>query len=201
MTVRRAINILVSQGMVTAIQGRGTFVKPLHLWKFSFDLSELQKILNDEKRSRVEVLQSSLVLADERIARKMKIKPGDKAIYTHRMISVDEKPSLYHREYLVCNGSLAAAKAGQDAETIRSFFEEKGRQGIRSSQLTIEATVLDAEEARLLDSTPAKPAFLIEYTFYDFQGRIVSWGWFVCPGDKLKFTSTTGLNTREEEQS
>ncbi|MFN2217400.1 MAG: GntR family transcriptional regulator, partial [Anaerolineae bacterium] len=44
MTVRRAVNILVDQGVVIAEQGRGTFVKPLELGTAIFNLDRLQRL-------------------------------------------------------------------------------------------------------------------------------------------------------------
>ena len=47
MTVRRAINMLVDQGIVITEQGRGTFVKPIAMGEASFQLRELQDLFND----------------------------------------------------------------------------------------------------------------------------------------------------------
>jgi GntR family transcriptional regulator len=197
MTVRRAINILVDQGAVIAEQGRGTFVKSIKFWTSTFDLGELHNILNDDKRTRVKILQSSIISADERIARKMKIEQGEYAIYIRRLINVDDKPFLYHREYLVYDESKPIIESELDVTSIRCLFEGKSNSSLKYSLMAIEATVLDDKEAVLLNSKPAKPAFLIEHTFYDFDDRIVSWGWFVCPGDRLRFTNSIGVNGRE----
>ena len=43
MTVRRSINLLADQDVVSTAQGRGTFVKALELSAASFDLQELQE--------------------------------------------------------------------------------------------------------------------------------------------------------------
>jgi DNA-binding GntR family transcriptional regulator len=197
MTVRRAINILVDQGAVSAEQGRGTFVKSFKFWSSTFDMGELNHILLDDKRTHVKILQSSIITADERIARKMKIKAGEYVIYIRRLINLDEKPFLYHREYLIYDESKPIIESELDVTSIRCLFEGKSNSSLKYSLMAIEATVLDEKEAALLNSTPAKAAFLIEHTFLDFDDRIASWGWFICPGDKLRFTNTLGPNSKE----
>ncbi len=199
MTVRRAINILVDQGAVTAEQGRGTFVKSMKFWSSTFDLGELNNTLIDDKRTRVKILQSSIISADERIARKMKTQPGEHTIYIRRLINVDEKPFLYHREYLVYDESKPIIESELDVTSIRCLFEGRNNSSLKYSQMAIEATILDEKEAQLLNSAPTRPAFLIEHTFFDFEDRIASWGWFICPGDRLRFTNTIGANARNTE--
>jgi DNA-binding GntR family transcriptional regulator len=197
MTVRRAINILVHQDSVIAEQGRGTFVKSIKFWSGSFDLGELNNIINDDKRTRVKMLQSSIIQADDRITRKMKIRSGKHVIYIRRLINVDDKPFLYHREYLVYDQSKPIIESELDVTSIKCLFEGKSNSALKYSSMAIEATTLDEMEASLLNSTIAKPSFLIEHTFYDFNDRIVSWGWFICPGDRLRLTNTIGTRPKE----
>jgi DNA-binding GntR family transcriptional regulator len=199
MTVRRAINILVDQGTVTAEQGRGTFVNSMKFWSSTFDLGELDTILKDDKSTRVKILQSSIIPADERIAQKLKIKLKEYAIFIRRLISVNDKPFLYHREYLLYDKSKPIIESELDVTSIRCLFEGKSNSSLKTSQIAIEATVLDEKEAALLDSQPGKPAFLIEHTFFDFDDCVVGWGWFVCPGDRLRFTNSIGANCKEQK--
>ena len=48
MTVRRAITLLIDQGVVRGTRGHGTYVQPLRLASASFDLSVLHALLTDE---------------------------------------------------------------------------------------------------------------------------------------------------------
>src|SRR5450756_1350013 len=60
MTVRRAINVLLDQGAVSTIRGRGTFVKPMRLADVYFRLSECQNLIG-ESRVTARCLQSRIV--------------------------------------------------------------------------------------------------------------------------------------------
>ena len=101
MTVRRAINILVDQGVVVAEQGRGTFVKPVAMGAATFQLGDLQNLFNDPEHTSVRVLEARIVAADERVARKLDIPTGKRTIYIRRLLRTDGIALVYHREYLV----------------------------------------------------------------------------------------------------
>lgn len=192
MTVRRAINILADQGVVSAIQGRGTFVKPVELGAATFHLHELQSQF-DETQTAVQLLEARIVSTDERTARKLGIAPGERAIYIRRLLSQEGQPVIYHREYLVYDPTRPTVEAEMEATSLRGLLAGTGGTVLKRGELTIEATVLNEEEARLLQTTPAAPAFYLEHIFYDFDDRPISWGWFICRGDRLRFTTTIGV--------
>src|SRR5512133_1637646 len=48
MTIRRSINLLADQGVISTAQGRGTFVRPVELSEAVFDLHELRTLFSPE---------------------------------------------------------------------------------------------------------------------------------------------------------
>ena len=62
MTVRRTINMLAEEGVVSTAKGRGTFVKALALSHAAFDLRELQELFKDP-RLAVRLLDAHQILA------------------------------------------------------------------------------------------------------------------------------------------
>lgn len=191
MTVRRAINILLEQGLVSTAQGRGTFVKPLLLSTATFDLKELEDLFRDE-HTTVGILEAHTVPADERIARKLPVAAGAKVIYMRRLLSLAGEPVIYHREYVIYDAGRPVVEAELEVTTLRGLFDGNGQTGLKRGELSIQATVLNEEEAPLLRATLGLPAFRIEHIFYDFDDRPTSWGWFICRGDRLRFRAAVG---------
>jgi GntR family transcriptional regulator len=192
MTVRRAINILAAQGVVNTAQGRGTFVKPLELGAAAFDLQGLQDLFGNAQ-TNVKILEASIALADERAARKLNIALGTRTIYLRRQLLWGEEPVLYHHAHLIYDPTRPLVEAEMEVTSLQGLFNGTGKAGLKNGKLTVEATVLTEEEAQLLQSSVGTPSFRIEHIFYDFDGRPVSWGWFICPGDRLRFTTTVGI--------
>ena len=197
MTVRRAINILVEQGLVISKQGQGTFIKPMQFWAATFGLGQFQNLLADERRIRIKILEASIDSADGRVTRKMAIKRGQRMLFIRRLILSHDKPVMYHREYLIYDPLRPIVESQLEVTFLRGLFEGIGNFFIKRSMLSIEATVLKSEEARLLQAPIAAAAFNLEHVFYDFEDRPVSWGWFICPGTNLRFTTIVGAHNKE----
>jgi DNA-binding GntR family transcriptional regulator len=194
MTIRRAINILVEQGVIVAEQGRGTFVKPMQFWEATFSLGQLQKLFTNEVGTRIKILEASIRQSNEKVALKMSMKKGQRILYIRRLISWQDRPIMYHREYLYYDPTRPIVESEMDVTSLKGVFEGKGNSFIQYGVLSIEATVLKNEEAQLLNARVATAAFNLEHLFYDFEDRPVSWGWFICPSDKLRFTTVVGAS-------
>jgi len=193
MTVRRVVNILADQGVVTAEQGRGTFVKPLELSTATFNLDRLREFFQGGRQSSVKLLEARITRATERTARKLAIEPGQRTVFIRRLIYQNEDPVLLHREHVIYDPTRPIIEAEMEVTALRGLFSGGGGSDLKRGDLAIDATTLTSEEAALLRSRGGAPAFRLEHVFYDFGDRPVSWGWFICSGDRLNFTATIGV--------
>lgn len=193
MTVRRAINLLVDQGVVIAEQGRGTFVKPVAMGAASFQLAELQTLFSDPARTSVRLLETRIISADERIARKLAIPIGQRTIYIRRLLRLDNEPVFYHREYLIYDPTRPIVESEMEVTALQRLFSGAGETILKRGDLSVEATILTEEEARLLCAPQPLAAFCLEHLFYDFDDQPISWGWFIGRADRLRFTTRVGI--------
>jgi DNA-binding GntR family transcriptional regulator len=194
MTVRRSINMLSDQGVVSTAQGRGTFVRPLELGTAIFDLQELQGLFSDGEATDIKLLDARIVSADERTARKLGICVGDPAIYIRRLFKREGQPIFYHRAYLVYNPTRPIVEAEIDVTSLQGLFANADNTLLKRGELTIESTLMNEEEARVLNNALPAAAFLLEHLFYDFEDRPVSWGWFIFRSDHLHFRTQVGID-------
>lgn len=197
MTVRRVINILVDQRLVIAEQGRGTFVRPLELGSATFGLQALQQLLLGEEPSSVRLLEARITSATERTAQKLDILAGLRTVFIRRLISQGDSPVLFHREHVIYDPTRPIVEAELEVTALHGLFSGGGESTLKRGDLTIDATVLTEEEAVLLCATPGSAAFRLEHIFYDYDERPVSWGWFICPGERLRFTASVGILDQE----
>ena len=193
MTVRRAINILVDQGIVTAEQGRGTFVKPVALSAATFQLGQLENLFGNREGTNVQLLEARIVAADERVARKLSIKEGKRTIYIRRLLWNNNEPAFYHREYLIYDPTRPIVEAELEVTALQQLFSGKSESLLKHGEISIEATLLNEEESGLLKVSQPMAAFCFEHLFYDFDNLPVSWGWFIGRADRLRFTTQVGL--------
>jgi GntR family transcriptional regulator len=200
MTVRRSINLLADQDVVSTAQGRGTFVKPLELGTALFDLHELQELFRHGTDADVKLLDVRVVGADERMARKLDLCEGDKAIYIRRLLTRNGQPIFYHRAYLIYDPTRPIVEAEMDVTSLQGLLTNASNQMLKRGQLTIEAALMNEEEAKILQTTLPSAAFYLEHIFYDFEERPLSWGWFVFRSDQLHFSAQIGIQEGRKDE-
>ena len=183
--------------MVTAEQGRGTFVKSIKLWEATFHLQALQKLFSDDSDTRVKMLETSIVPADARIKKKMALGLGKKVIYLRRLILLQNKPFIYHPEYVVYDAQRPLIESEMEVISFNGIFQGMMNSSLKHSNLSIEPILLNSEEAALLKAPSASAAFLLEHISFDFQEKPVSWGWFVCPGDHFRLSTMIGSKAND----
>ena len=193
MTVRRSINLLSDQGVVNTAQGRGTFVKPIELSTANFDLGELQDLFINGESTDVNLLDVRVVSADKRTARKLELTEGDPAIYIRRLFTREDKPIFYHRAYLIFDPTRPIVEAEMDVTSLQGLFTSADSMILKRGQLTIDATLMNEEEAKILQSPLPAAAFYLEHLFYDFENCPISWGWFIFRSDHLHFHTQLGI--------
>ena len=194
MTVRRSIKALLDQGIVSTIQGSGTYVKAQDLGGVTFSLKEFHNIFKDKEQTKVKILEVLITKADEATANRLAISVGERTILIRRVLIRAGDPIFYHKEQLIYDPFRPIVEAELEVTSLHGLFVGTGETTLKRGELTIEATVLTKEEADVLNTFQMQPAFRLEHIFYDFEDRAVSWGQFICRGDRLKFTTTVGIS-------
>ena len=193
MTIRRALNILLDEGVLSARQGKGTFVKPINLAQATFGLEDLRSLFGDEVHTSARLVEARVRSADELTAGKLGIQPGDRLIFIRRLLCAEGQPAVYHREYLIYDPTRPIVESEMEVTALQRLFSGHGETLLKRGDLSIETTLLTDEEARLLEVDQPAAAFRIEHLFYGFDDRPISWGWFICRGDRLRFRTHVGV--------
>ena len=195
MTVRRSINMLIDQKVVSTIQGSGTYVKGPDLGGVTFTLEEFSNIFKDKERTKVKIIDVQIIKADTRAAKNLDLEVGEKTIVIKRVLNRNGDPIIYHKEQLICDPRRPIIETEMDVTPLYGlFFKGRGAK-LKMGRLSIEAAVLSGEEADVLGATQMSPAFRIEHIFYDINNKPTSWGRFICRGDSIRFTTTVGIDT------
>lgn len=197
MTVRRTINLLADEGLISTAQGRGTFVKGIELSEATFGLRELKDLFKPDQQAQIKLLDARAVSADERTARKLEIGCGAPVIYIRRLFTRADQPIFYHRAYLIYDPTRPIVEAELDVTSLQGLFAGGNHSLLKFGTLNIEATLLTNEEADLLKRPYPCAAFYLEHLFYDYEDHPISWGWFIIPADCLHFTAQVGVSPRQ----
>lgn len=198
-TLRAAIDDLTRIGLLERRHGRGTFTNS---HKVSQELtgtsSNAFAVPPAEGTWTSQVLSFTTSPAGAPRASRLHVSPAAPVVRVQRLRLVDGEPMAIERIDLPADlvpGLVAAdMETGNFYQLLRSRFEIVVSDAVQ----TIEPTVTDADEARLLAVPVFAPVLLFERTTRDTLGRTVEFAHSVYRGDryritsKLRFDSTSG---------
>ncbi|MER5641207.1 GntR family transcriptional regulator [Kitasatospora sp. NPDC002227] len=188
--VQRAMELLISEGLLYGRSGSGTFVKapsPRHRMLRSQHTPPLYTSLTTVPPGVPVADSSSGVEATEEIAVRLGIEPGDLTVCTSYDYLVDGKAmqviTSWEPQYLTARTPVAFPLMGP--LKYRSVVERMAAIGV-----TVERAVerprpaLAGDLADRLGTSPNEPVTLIERTYYDTEGRAVETADFVVPNSR-----------------
>jgi GntR family transcriptional regulator len=189
-TVRRAIAALTDEGVVFAVQGRGTFVRTPHLAEPPNVLLSFHDLVAHENVTVTALpLHVDVRPATVREAEKFAIAPGAALFRLERLRYLDGLPVALDVNLLPL--ALDPALPGADW-THESLYARLGAAGHAPARAdyAVEAQVADAARARVLACEPGAPLLVAESDAYEGSGRLVVEGLISYRGDRYRFHSS-----------
>ncbi|UBH07381.1 transcriptional regulator [Leucobacter sp. Psy1] len=193
MTLRRAIDELIAQGVVRRRQGAGVFAlgpkldQPLAASSFTADM------LARGMRPGSRVLGFETARAGKHIARRLRLDTDAEVVTVLRLRLADDEPIAL--EELTVPADLVPGLAAPDLEN-RSFYEllhERFDIRLAHSAQTIEPTLINAEESVELGVPELSPALLFERTSSGADGVRFEFVRSVYRGDRYKIRTELTL--------
>jgi GntR family transcriptional regulator len=188
MTLRRALDELVADGLIVRRQGYGTFVaRPRMVHQLSMhSFTDALRRQGREPSSRV--LDFRRIRAGVGQARKLRLPVGDPIVRFTRLRLADGEPIGLETTCVP-----AALVPGLTAEDLgKSWYELLAREyelAIARGRSMMEPVLLGAREARILETTRGRPAFRIETTTCDASGAVIDFQVDVYRGDRYSVTA------------
>ncbi|MFV0316533.1 MAG: GntR family transcriptional regulator [Microthrixaceae bacterium] len=181
-TVRRALDLLRSEGLVESRQGFGWIVSGEPLRQ---DLSRLATIdaqlASAGVRSRREVIDFGFVDSPERVRGAI---GGDEVLEVRRLHLADDRPIA--RVTVWCPAELGASLSRDDVQ--RSSFLEQLPVVLGGATQRIGAATASAEDAALLEVPESSPTLLVERVTRSVDGRVVLVSEHVFPAHRMQFS-------------
>lgn len=164
-TVTRAINDLVSEGYLTRIQGKGTFVKDTRVKEGILRLSgftERMKYKNLDLKT--EVLEKKIVAIPQKMADYFNLDNDTQVIYLKRLRIVDGKPLCMSNSYLMPEFFYWTLLEDMEKESLFDLLENKYNFKLEEAEQTIEINYLSNEDAKYLKLAESDPC--LKFSLY-----------------------------------
>jgi GntR family transcriptional regulator len=190
-TVRKAIDGLVSEGLLMRRQGSGTFVCARVEKNFSklTSFSEDMRARGRNPRSVWLRKSSGTVTPEEALT--LRASPGTPVYRFHRIRFADDAPmSLEYATILAsCLPSLEAVES-----SLYTALERVGNRPVRALQ-RLRAVLFTAEQADLLQAKEKDPGLLVERLGFLKDGRAAEFTQSFYRGDTYDFVAELSIST------
>lgn len=187
-TVRQALGDLVQRGLLTRVQGRGTFVAEPRLQQPLMRLTGFTQDMRAWGKSpSSQVLQVGLAAAEPETALALGVPPGSPVILVKRLRIADGHPlalEIAHLAHPLCRGVLSEDLGIQ---SLYQILAARLHIVPTRAEQRLEAVRCPAAEAHLLGIARGEPVLHIHRTTFDQHGRAFEQVESFYRGDRYAF--------------
>ena len=174
-TVRKAFDQLVAERIIVRRQGKGTYLNEqstesnLFLF-FRICDGDGTRILPSSK-----VIKTEIEPLGEVLAKKMELKPDQRALYIYRTRYKDDEPILYERVVLPLCFYPELDQSVAIPNTLYDFLQQNYSVTITKAHESIRATKATKAIAEQLQCQPEDSLLVIERLTEDLRGKVVEY--------------------------
>lgn len=193
-TIKKAVDELVIQGLVIKRRGSGTFVKAVG----GADVQELSMAKqfegfsesNKDKNVYSKVVKFEVIHPSEEIATKLKITCDDFVYYIIRTRYADDEPYVFEYTYMPI-GLIPGIKNDILMSSIYNYIEEKLKLKIKSAHRVIRAMLPNEQEQEWLRIESNFPILEVEQVGFLDNGQPFEYSKSHHRSDKIEFRTVS----------
>jgi len=188
-TVRKALDVLVDEGLVERRQGAGSFVALQIRQPASVLIGFTDDMRRRGARASSRLIRRAVGLPDPSEMLKLGLSPGDRVLRLSRVRLSDDEP-LAIEHAIVPAAALASPAVGA---SLYEALNAQGNMPVRALQ-RVQAGIATEAEATLLNLTPGSPVLRIERRSFLPNGRPIEVTLSAYRGDRYDFVAELSLN-------
>lgn len=199
LTVRRAVDDLVRDGVLTRRQGSGTYVARPTIKQSpnasSFSISMRQRGLTPA----TVVLGVETVEAGAQLSWRLHVAPAEPVLVIRRLRLADDEPVAVAITHLVAERVPDFPSAELESRSLYEILDDTYAIKVSGGRQTVEPTVTSPEERDLLQVPPYAPAFLFRTTTYTPDGTTVEFTRTLFRGDRYLLSAELDITAAPQE--
>jgi GntR family transcriptional regulator len=187
-TVKKALSVLVNEGILYRRQGKGTFVNRPD-FKRSF-MRFFRYGVDDEQKGRFissRVLHSDIITPAKRIRDLLKLSDNEKTIAINRIRCLKDLPLMLEDLYLPYKIFKGFDEIDISQELLYPIYDEKFKTPVVWADEYLWPTIADNSLAEALNINPGDPVISIERITYTYGDEPVEFRSSIGRGDKFRY--------------
>jgi DNA-binding GntR family transcriptional regulator len=190
-TVQKGIQLLVNEGLLTRIKGKGTFVTKPNIEQLSGSslLSFAESLRMQNINFETRVLGMDIIAANEICSRKLSIPLNSPVLFLRRVRATDSGPILYMESRLNLFTCPGLDKYDYSTTTLFSAIEEVSHKKISYAKVRYGARIAGRTRAEILECDEKAPVLNIDQVCYLEDNSTTDWGNIWLPANKYILVS------------
>jgi GntR family transcriptional regulator len=188
-TVRKAVEMLVADGVLERFQGRGTFVRRAGFNSSLFRFFRFHRESGARQVPQARILLRETMAAPSAVASALRLPPEAEVIHLSRLRVVDDRPLLAEAIWLPRErfAALLDIDTAEFGDLLYPLYEQRCGQVVASAQEDLTAEAVDEAHARLLRIPEGSPVIVIERTALGYDGQPLEWRRSRGPADQFRY--------------
>jgi GntR family transcriptional regulator len=187
-TVRQGIGLLVEQGYLYPVQGKGYFVAEPVLNRITINISE-QNLLG--QKLKVLMNKMDILAADETLISKLGVQPGETTLRMQMILNCQEGPVAVDYRHIPYRKGQPLLEKELNYADFPEIVARHSNLVVARCDFTVAAGPINQDDAGILGVEAGFPALCVEQVLYDINENPLGWSKMICRSDRYVMSGTT----------
>lgn len=189
MTVRKGLAILVKDGYIYAIPGKGSFVRQPDLSRYTIFYDEMNNSINSVDRSQL--LEVNIIMPDEKLARELQTTRNKNVIVIRRLFYTEGKPVAYDLKYLLYSKGMPILEKELEQATFPEMVSSSTSAFSLKKEISIYAQIPDETIKKYLNIYDELALLVVEQRIHNDENKPIGFCVTFFRGDYIKLKGSS----------
>ncbi|EGW40657.1 GntR family transcriptional regulator [Desulfosporosinus sp. OT] len=184
MTVRKGLAILVNEGYIFSVPGKGSYVQKPEVNKYTLLYDEMNNPINSVDKARL--LEVNIIMPDEKLADELQTTRNKHVIMIRRLFYTDGAPVAYDNKYLLYSKGMPIVEKEIEQATFQEMVSNSMPIFALKKKISISAQMPNEEIKRYLNIYDELALLVVEQKLYNNENKPIGIGVTYYRGDYIK---------------